>query len=102
MKRTLIIQPEAEAEMAEAADWYEKRGKGLGADFLRAVDSTVAAIFRNPFQYQTVEGELRRAGLRRFPYSLIYIASDRELNIVACFHGHRDPRRWRDRTRAWR
>jgi hypothetical protein len=75
MKRTLITQPEAEAEMAEAAAWYENRGKGLGADFLRAADTAVAAILRNPFQYQSVEGEYRRAGLRRFPYSLIYIAS---------------------------
>jgi hypothetical protein len=34
MIRRLIIRPEAEAEMAEAFDWYEERLSGLGASFL--------------------------------------------------------------------
>jgi hypothetical protein len=37
MIRRLIIRPEAEAEMAEAFDWYEERLSGLGASFLLCV-----------------------------------------------------------------
>ncbi len=33
MIRRLIVRPEAEAEMAEACDWYEERLPGLGASF---------------------------------------------------------------------
>ena len=30
MRHRLIIRPEAEADMAEAFDWYEQRRPGLG------------------------------------------------------------------------
>ena len=60
MNRKLVFWPEAEAELAEAVDWYETRGKGLGADFMRAVDAALAAIQRNPNQYQIIKGRIRR------------------------------------------
>ena len=95
--RRLVLRPEAEAELAEAVDWYEARGKGLGADFLRAVDAAIAAILRNPEMYPIVFLTARRAVLRRFPYNLIYVASDDEIVVHACMHGRRDPRRWQER-----
>jgi plasmid stabilization system protein ParE len=98
MNLELIVEPEAEAEIDEASRWYEAQSPELGADFLRAVEEALAAVQRNPFQYQIVHGEVRRAGVRRFPYGLIYIASDREVIVTACFHGRRNPRRWRERT----
>jgi plasmid stabilization system protein ParE len=98
MNRRVILRPEAEAELAEAIDWYESRGKGLGADFMRAVDAAMAVIERNPEQYQIVKGQVRRAVLRRFPYGLIYVASQHEITVLACFHGRRDPRRWFERS----
>jgi plasmid stabilization system protein ParE len=98
VNRELILGPEAEAEIAEAGDWYDQRSPGLGADFVRAVDATLVAIQQNPFQYQTIWGQFRRAGLRRFPYSLIYMASDRQITVVSCFHGRRNPKVWQERT----
>jgi plasmid stabilization system protein ParE len=98
MNRKLNLRPLAEAELAEAVDWYETRGKGLGAEFVRAVDAAMATIQRNPDQYQIIKGHIRRAVLRRFPYSLIYVASEQEVTVLACFHGRRDPQRWIGRT----
>jgi plasmid stabilization system protein ParE len=97
MNRRLTLRSQAELEIGEAAVWYEGCGAGLGNDFLRAVDAALAAIQRNPFQYQIISGELRRAGLRRFPYSPIYRCRDQEIIVVACAHGRRDPRRWMER-----
>jgi hypothetical protein len=31
--RRLIVEPEAEADIAEAYDWYEAQCSGLGEDF---------------------------------------------------------------------
>ena len=98
MNRELILGPEAEAEIAEAGDWYDQRRPGLGAGFVRAVDATLVAIQQNPFQYQIIWRQFRRAGLRRFPYSLIYMASDRQITIVSCFHGRRNSKVWQERT----
>ncbi len=97
MNRALIVEPEAEAEIAEARNWYDLRSPGLGAEFVGAVDTTLAAIRQNPFQYQPVWGHFRRAGLRRFPYGLIYIVPDRQIIVVSCFHGRRNPKVWRER-----
>lgn len=92
--KRLVIRPEVEAELAEAVEWYEARGKGLGADLLRAVDSAIASIVRHPEMYPVVFEDARRAVLRRFPNNLVYTASHDEIVIVACAHGRRDPRRW--------
>jgi toxin ParE1/3/4 len=97
MIRRIALRPEAEAEIAETIDWYEARGKGLGADFLRAVEAAIANIVRNPAAYPIVHGEARRAPIRRFPYSVIYSVGADELLIIACFHGRRDPQRWKER-----
>jgi plasmid stabilization system protein ParE len=96
MRRT-IFRPEAEAELAEAVEWYETRGKGLGAAFIRSLEAAISAIERQPFAYPVVSGSARRAPMRRFPYSVIFVASDDEILIVACFHGRRNPQRWKDR-----
>jgi plasmid stabilization system protein ParE len=96
--RQVVLRPEAEAELADAVDWYESRGKGLGADLLRSVDAVIAAIQRSPEMYPNVFATVRRAMLRRFPYSLIYVVSDDRIVILACMHGRRDPHRWRERV----
>jgi hypothetical protein len=41
MTRRLVLEPEAEAEIAEAAEWYESRARGVGPEFLRAVEVTL-------------------------------------------------------------
>ena len=98
MNRELIFEPEAEAEIAEAGDWYDQQNPGLGTDFVRAVDRTLAAIQQNPFQYQTVWRHFRRAGITRFPYGLTYSVSDRDITVVSCFHDRRNPKVWKKRT----
>jgi plasmid stabilization system protein ParE len=96
--RTLVFRPEAEDEVSTAVFWYEERGKGLGAEFLRSFEATLSSIERSPLQYAIVDGEIRRAVLRRFPYSILYSVSDNEILIVACFHARRDPQVWRERS----
>jgi plasmid stabilization system protein ParE len=97
MSRRILFRPEAEVELMEAASWYEERGKGLGADFLRSLDAAVAAIERNPHAYPIVFGKVRRSVLRRFPYIIIYRVENDEILILACIHGRRDPKRWQER-----
>ena len=96
---SIAFRPEAEAELAEAVDWYEARGRGLGAEFLRALDGVLASVQRNPHASPIVLAPARRAVFRRYPYSLIYVPTDSgdAILVVACFHGSRDPRRWQER-----
>ena len=97
MTLRIVFHPEVEAELAEAVDWYEKRGQGLGAEFLRSLDAVIAQVQRRPALYPIVFGSARRAVLRRFPYSLIYIVENGEILITACIHSKRTPTRWQER-----
>ena len=98
MTRRLVVRPTARIELAAGSDWYDSNTNGLGAEFIRAFEAAAAAISDNPFQYQIVYRNARRAPLGRFPYSLIYTVSDEEIVVVSCFHGGRNPRRWQDRV----
>jgi plasmid stabilization system protein ParE len=97
MTRRLILRPQAEDEIGEAVPWYESRGQGLGAEFLRAVEACIASIQRNPMVHEKIFGEVRRAVLRRFPYILVFRVSDEEIVVAACIHGKRNPKRWQQR-----
>jgi toxin ParE1/3/4 len=44
----MIIRPEAEADVANARDWYERQRAGLGAAFLLCVEEVLERISRTP------------------------------------------------------
>jgi hypothetical protein len=46
--KTIIVDPEAQAELVAAAQWYEERKEGLGNDFLDFIAEAVAAIQKFP------------------------------------------------------
>lgn len=48
MKYALQFHPAAEAEMNEAAAYYEDASPGLGADFLAEVERSMSQIQANP------------------------------------------------------
>jgi plasmid stabilization system protein ParE len=50
MSRTLVVEPEAEAEIAQSADWYEQRNPVARRRFLRAVDQALHLIEEGPEQ----------------------------------------------------
>ncbi len=97
MSWELIIEPKAEAEMADAFDWYETRVRGLGFEFLRTVDALLHSIARRPRQYPVVYKDIHRALTRRFPYEVFFVIDRTQIVVVAVFHAKRNPREWRER-----
>jgi plasmid stabilization system protein ParE len=93
-----IVRPAAEADIEEAALWYELRAFGLGADFLRAVDVCFEQIRRSPAGFQQVYKSVRRARIRRFPYVAYFVSTATGIQVVACMHAKRDPRVWQRRV----
>jgi hypothetical protein len=69
----VVFRPEAEVEFEEAQAWYEQRLRGLGQDFVSSVQLTIDLVSRNPGQFQRVDGEVRRALVRRFPYAIFWL-----------------------------
>ena len=94
----LVIRPEARAEVAEAAKWYDAREQGLGRDFLRAFRAGTDVLRRNPFLYQIVFEDMRRVLLRRFPYGVFYEIHGSDVVVLGCMHEARDPEVWQKRA----
>jgi plasmid stabilization system protein ParE len=88
----------ARAELIEAQDWYEGEAPGLGRRFREAVDAMAERMSANALQFPVVYRNVRRALLRRFPYSLFFVVEDDALLVIAFFHASRDPSHWQKRT----
>jgi plasmid stabilization system protein ParE len=98
MSYRLIIRPEAELDIQDTFEWYEAQSPGLGSEFVRAVDGCLSSIGRNPLAYPIIYKQARRVLIRRFPYGVLYVFEQERVAVVACFHGRRNPKQWRDRV----
>lgn len=47
MNRHLIVRPEAEADITDAAAWYDSRESGLGLELMSEVQSAIARALKN-------------------------------------------------------
>ncbi len=93
----VIIQPEAEHDLDDAYEYLETQKQTLGFDLLAEVATILEILEDNPYLYQKVSGEIRRAVTRRFGYNILYLIEGTEVFIMAIMHGNRDPRRWEKR-----
>ena len=66
----LIYHPDAEAELIEAAQFYERRVPTLGAQFLDAAECSVGVIQDAPDRWSIVEADVRRYLMPRFPFAI--------------------------------
>ena len=93
----LIYHPDAEAELVEAARFYEERVPTLGAHFLDAANRAVGSIQEGPEQWSVVKADVRRYLMPRFPYAIYYRNLAGHLRILAFKHHSRHPDYWRYR-----
>ncbi len=100
MSRGAVLSPEAENDVAAAAQWYEEQRSGLSLEFRSALDQTFSVIERTPELYPPIYRALRRALVRRFPYGVFYVERADDIVVVAVLHTSRNPRLWRTRFRT--
>ena len=95
--KTLRLHVEAEAELRISVSFYrEHGGEALASRFKAAVSGAFAAIADDPGRFPEV-GELqgvRRARLRHFPFSVLYVSQADQVWVVAVAHGSRKPGYW--------
>ena len=98
MRYELIIKPEAEQDIQEAAQYYQLQKSGLGMDFLLAVDDSLEKIQRNPHSYAIRYQDVRTALLVRFPFLVHYLVESSTIFVLAVIHSSRNPRSWKKRS----
>ena len=91
----VAFEAAAQAEIAEAFDWYEEKSYGLGGDFLRVIAAAEEQLARNPEAFPPTRQRFRRILLRRFPYALHFeLLDDQTVSVLACLHHRRSPAHW--------
>jgi plasmid stabilization system protein ParE len=93
LTRALRFGPAASDELVSARDWYEREaGPGVAAEFVDAFwrltdrliewpDASPRRSVRNP------DREVRQAGMRSYPYNVVYEVREDALVIIAVAHG---------------
>jgi len=98
MARRFIVRPLAEADLEQAASWYDEEQAGLGSRFLSDVDRMFGRIRERPQQFPSVSGVIRRALLHTFPYAVYFRETDETIRVLAVLHLRRRPGLWQVRS----
>lgn len=91
MTARLALSPAALEDLREAADWYDDQRPGLGDFFVSAVEASFSRIERLPKAFPESEAGVRSALVRRFPYVVLFRIEGERVDVLAVWHGHRDP-----------
>lgn len=83
--------------MDESIAWYEKERPGLGIQFAADIEFALGRVAAAPEQFPQVRGELRRALLRHFPYTIQFLTEPHRIVVLAVFHAKRNPKQLEDR-----
>jgi hypothetical protein len=100
MTTRLLIEPEAEAELEQAADRYEASVPGLGLEFLAEMRQRTREVLEAPHRYPPfgkVEGVQCAHAVRRFPHLVIYMVIADTVHILAYMHPRQRPGYWTGR-----
>ncbi|RFF27795.1 MULTISPECIES: hypothetical protein [unclassified Wenzhouxiangella] len=103
MPRVRVLR-EASEEAEAAAAWYETERRGLGTDFIDAVNAGLYLIEEGIVPLSPMPGHAgskgaRRLILRRFPFDIVVVESAQEIIVVAFAHHSRKPGYWRNRVK---
>ncbi len=92
MSHELLVSSRADANIAAAYQWYERRVPGLGADFVRRVDETIHLIQESPQLFRLRHGKMRLAMTPRFPYAIYFVWNEpaRLISVSRVLHFSRD------------
>ena len=93
--------PAVEADVAEAAEWYETRRPGLGQRFVSTIQSADKLLLANPHLYSIRFANVRRLNLANFPYSIFFFIEGDRIVVLAVLHKRRDTRAILERRRQF-
>ena len=84
----LILSPDAQADIKAAVRWYRREGSDLGFRFKYETRLILDRIAKYPFAFPLVDDGIRRALLKRFPYSIYFIVKRQTVVVLAVLHQH--------------
>lgn len=98
MSFSIKIEPEAEQDIQEAINWYNKQQTGLGSAFHSSVKTHIKKLITNPF-YQVRYDKVRCLPLRIYPFMIHFTVDSENQRIIihAVLNTSRNPKIWKNR-----
>jgi plasmid stabilization system protein ParE len=96
---TSEFSAQAQAELEEAYEYYERQFPGLGAGFKSEAQHALMLVVEHPRAWKPVGNNLRQCRLNRFPYALIYGVHEGRVIVIAVANLKRRPGYWRKRMK---
>jgi len=90
-----ILLEEAQIDYEESLQWYAVRSGPAAINFVKAVETALNLICSNPKRWRNKYKNYHELGLRKYPFSIIYIIDvEKALVIVtAVYHHKRNPKK---------
>lgn len=95
---TLEFHLLAREEVSDAYQYYENQKPGLGDDFFEALDHIFDLILDNPNLFPKDFEEVRKATLKKFPFTIYYEVVEDQIFVYSVFHQSRNPVDWQRRV----
>jgi plasmid stabilization system protein ParE len=89
MSLRFVVRASAKRDIAEADAYYTSHGKADA--FIAALDQAFTQIAERPRMYPVVYQDVRRALVRRFPYSVFFVIEPQRVVVLTVQHQRRDP-----------
>ncbi|MBD1908140.1 type II toxin-antitoxin system RelE/ParE family toxin [Trichocoleus sp. FACHB-6] len=94
----LVVFDRRAIEDVEAASaWYSEQQQSLVIEFLDSLNDTLERVAQYPEAYVEVDSAIRRAFLKKFPYSIYYTIEGNRITVLAVLHTRSAPETWRQR-----
>jgi plasmid stabilization system protein ParE len=100
MKYRIVLTPDADADRLDLS-WYHRIDPNLAFRFVSEGRTTMARIAQFPYRFPLVNGAVRKARLKRFPYGIYYSLDHDEVFITAILHQSRSDNIWRQRSHGY-
>ena len=102
MNWRVVVRPEVERDVSQAAAWDDSQQNGLGVEFREEVIQVLDALAVNPMLYSRrhPHKDIRWCYPERFPYRVIYEVRESEQVVVvaAVLHAAHHDHHWQRRV----
>jgi plasmid stabilization system protein ParE len=88
---------EAEAEYANAAEYYARLDPELGGRFYDEIERLIRDVRQWPERFRMFDDPIRRHFSGVFPYAVLYVDQPDRVLILAIMHMKRRPDYWKKR-----
>ena len=101
MNYRIVFSLGAKADISSAVEWYEHKDPNLAFRFMLDMRATKRRIVKYPYISTHINGTLRRAVLKRFPYYIYFSLNIDTVFVIAVVHQRRADSSWMGRGNGY-